>query len=233
MKTSRLYLTVQHGPHPEDFSRIRDALFRAFPGNANALYLSQLMKNQISAITTARLGALLLLSSLSQAVGVDTCSLLLARDDRGRPYVTDKTGKRPFDFNLSHSSEEIACALLTGGGRVGIDVEDRVPDDRAKRLMDRFGTPNEREMLPRFSGFGSAWTFFWTVREALGKQEGRGEPLRYDAACPPENVQIWTGYVPGRTSRLTVCVPRDTVFDPQIPDSSLPIMLQKYEKLLL
>jgi phosphopantetheinyl transferase len=178
-------------------------------------------------VAAERLGALSLLPALLEAAGVDSRALILRRDEHGRPYCETQDGTPAgFDFNLSHSALHTAAALLTDGGRVGVDTEELIPTERALSLIRRYGTEGERALLQDMSNTEAAQAFtrIWTVREAVGKQEGVGMPLGFDAAKPPAGVAILPFTLTDTGGCVTLCVPQAAPpLTPQLLAGSVPL----------
>ena len=218
----RLYWSIRalpfadtpEAPSEESIGRLRSYLDRAFPSADNQSYLDALMgplhRRPPQGVTVARLTALSLLPPLLVQAGLDPSHLRLARNEHGRPYGEWVSGAgTAMDFNLSHSDRHAVCALLTGGGRVGVDAEEALPPARALPLIRRFCTEGEHASLRGLSEEASAAAFtrIWTIREALSKQDGRGMPLRYDAAHIPDGLQVLCGRIPSVGTRVALCVP--------------------------
>jgi phosphopantetheinyl transferase len=162
-------------------------------------------------VAVSRLCGLSLLPPLLERAGISLTRLRLYRDEHGRPYGISLDPTAPaFDFNISHSNTYGACALLVGGGRVGIDVEDAIPPARAAALIRRYCTEGEKSLLDGLTNeeAAAAFTRIWTIREALGKQEGRGMPLRYDATRIPHGVTVDSQPVGSSGAWITVACPR-------------------------
>ncbi len=214
----RLCLIVSPLPASTEIPHLRETLKSAFPSPENSVYFDALMGHSdvmgLSTVVSARLGALSLLSMLAARIGMKTTDLRLFRDPNGRPYVTDSTGKHPFDFNLTHSATHMACALLTGGGRVGLDIEEPIPPTRASALISRYATKGERAMLnrqsiPSFIPSPVDFTRLWTIREAVSKYDGGGRPWSYDAATLPPGIQLLCGHLTDTGAALTLCFPAE------------------------
>ncbi len=210
-----IWLAVAPLPTEADIPTLHDALSKALPHPTNIAYIHGLCHGQATAlrpqIAAARLGALALLPPLLTAAGMDATHLRLGRDEHGRPLLSDARGPwtsgHSTDFNLSHAAAHIACALLVGDGRVGVDIEEHIPPTRAAALAARYATSGEQALLA-----SDEWDFtrLWTVREALAKQDGRGMPLRHDASAIPANVRLWCGRTTDTHASLCLCVPAGT-----------------------
>lgn len=103
----------------------------------------------------------------------------------GKPFLSPATpgegGRAPLMFNLSHTSELVAC-VIARGVTVGIDIErtDRLRD--ALALATRFFSPTEVGALDAcVSERDRAWRFIelWTLKESFVKATGHGlsQPL--------------------------------------------------------
>ena len=210
-----LYWSVASLPSPEDMEALQSRLACAFPAEGNQEYLKALAGERTPPrVAAARLGALALLPDLMAYAGISSSAVVLRRDPQGRPYgdLLSDNGVA-FDFNLSHSNSYALCALLTGGGRVGVDIEDTIPIHRALPLMRRYCTEGEMGRMEALSEEEQALAFtrIWTIREALGKQEGIGMPLRYDASVIPREIRVVSGQIGGSRACLTLCYPRDAL----------------------
>ena len=139
---------------------------------------------------------------IEKRLGKET-ALLLAGDRRGRARIERLTGfcllarmlpdadlrtvrrtddGRPFfpkypdvDFNLSHTDGIIACAVNSGGGRIGVDVERLGPRSRAEmeRIAARWFSTVERETWTECPT-EKRFLEIWTMKEAIAKRTGGG-----------------------------------------------------------
>ena len=200
-----LFPAVRRMPNPPPNAGVLYAALCAdFPDSDSLDYLADLARGVNAPI---RLFALSLLPPLLSAAGVTSAGCSLRRDANGRPFLLSRDGAAlNADFSLSHSAAHVACFLWAGGGRVGVDVEEPVPEERARRLAARFLSEQERALLPE-GGVSAGFTRIWTRREALCKQDGGGQPLRFDSAAPPPDVQIASFRLPDTGAFLSVCLP--------------------------
>lgn len=229
----RLYLTIQSTPAEEEIPSLRLFLEKSFPHKDNLPYLNALFGSPdhpaIPRIVVERLGALSLLPSLLEAADLDSGDFILRRDKHGRPYCIASDGfPVGFDFNLSHSAAHIAGALLIGGGKVGVDVEESISPKRALPLIRRYctegelalldGLPHDEELAARF------FTSTWVEREAIAKQEGGGIPLRFDTANLPDGVTLWSGHLTDTETAVALCAPlKNAPALPRLLSDSLPV----------
>lgn len=105
-----------------------------------------------------------------------------AREQRGRPYVVNS--QLPMDFNLSHTTGMVGCALSTAG-RVGFDLEYCLRPVNIDSLARRKFAPEESEDVLSFSDERQRDRFFryWTLKEAYIKVTGRGLHQSLDSFC--------------------------------------------------
>ncbi len=154
-------------------------------------------------------------------------TLHLRRDECGRPYGMADSLFQAMDFNLTHTDGWVACALLLGNGRVGVDIEKTVNQSLAEKLARRFFTDDEKNRLSIISSgekYAKAITRLWTIKEALAKQNGGGYPMRFDACHVPSGLGIYSGTVshPGHSqASVSVCAPATAL-------SSLRMILPKH-----
>ena len=224
--TDLLCLTVQKVPAPEQIEDLRGRLAYAFPHRENIPYLDALCKSPLPRVTAERLGALSLLPSLLETVGVDASPLILRRDENGRPYCIREDGSPVgFDFNLSHSAAHVACALLMGDGRIGLDVEEPVSPQRALPLLKKCATEGELALLgmppAEDSQTAAFFTSLWTAREALSKQTGTGMPFHFDCSSVPSELQLLQGILPDTEASIALCAPVGVT--PRLTGDSLPV----------
>ncbi len=225
MSVKDLILTVHTPPAPAELPACRAWVRGRFPHPDNEDYWAALETDRTPpAVAAERWGVLSLLARALEAAGVDTRTLILRRDEHGRPYFDPRGGLPcPLDFNLSHTDRHVACALLMGEGRVGVDVEEPIAPARAKALLDRFGTDGERAWMasdPRVD-----FARLWTVREACAKQIGEGRPVRFDASAPPVGRHLCTARLPDTGAALAVCLPRSlSPNDIECLPDSLPVV---------
>ncbi len=207
-----LRLSVVPVPDAAAVPALLERLKSDFPLSANAEYMDALRGS------AERVGALSLLPPLLRRMGCDPTVMTLGRDAHGRPHLCDTDGLSSVDFNLSHTSGWVGCAVIPAPFRVGVDVEGAVPPARAEKLIRRFATEGERAMLegtipfahtplsPMRAGHVPDFTTLWTLREAMAKYIGRGEPLRFDASAPPAGVRLWVGHFPADDLRVALCL---------------------------
>lgn len=216
-------------PGKEQIPSLLAYLEKSFPRRENGPYFDRLMGNGDRClpprVVLARLSALSLLPPMLVMAGIQSSVMVLSRDQNGRPHGQTVTGNPvPFDFNLSHSDAHVACALLVGNGRVGVDVEELVPPSRALRLIQRYCTEGEKQMLAvqNDEEKTKAFTRLWTMREAISKQDGRGNPLRFDASLVPNSVRVFCASFPHTGTHISICAPMECSLKDLVQASAFP-----------
>ena len=152
-------------------------------------------------------------------------------DENGKPEVNG------IYFNLSHSGENVVCAVSEKP--VGCDIE----KIRAykERIPERYFTENERQYLEKFQGEDRKKEFFrlWTMKESYLKMTGEGLRVSLDqiAADIDDGGKIWRK---GKECdvcikeydvpqyKLTVCA-KEEVFDEKIYYASIHGLNERIE----
>lgn len=149
----------------------------------------------------ASLGGLLLLQSAG-VVGA------LSYTDRGRPFLRESG----VEFNLSHTSRHVLCAV--GEARVGVDVEefDRTVSDPA-RLSERWFGLAEREKFLQDSTH-EQFLRIWTQKEALVKWTGEGLGTREcpDSVTAPDEMGVALRLYEDDGAVVALCAERTAEF---------------------
>ncbi len=94
----------------------------------------------------------------------------------GRPELMPRRDGRPApSFNLTHSCDFAACAILHGAP-IGIDAEDIRRPINVAEMAGRWFHPSERGLLNRIAEVKRVEMFFriWTTKEAIVKTTGHG-----------------------------------------------------------
>ena len=117
-------------------------------------------------------------SLLCDALECDNEDLAFETGRHGKPSLVVDRHRRPVSFNVSHSGAHGMIAL-SRQGRVGVDVEARVPRHNLAGLIDAVLTPGEQHELEELAeaDSGRRLEFFlnlWTLKEALSKAYGKG-----------------------------------------------------------
>ena len=171
----------------------------------NGAYIDALLRGRED-VRVRRLWTLRLLGNTLQRAGLDPSRESLARQLNGKPFVMGR--EDDVDVSLSHCARYAACAVLVGKGHVGVDVEEfgAWTDERANRVMARFFSEDERLLAQT----GEAFIRTWTLREAVCKLDGEGNPLRIDTASLPPDLWQYGKEIPGGWLTVVVDTEADT-----------------------
>lgn len=93
----------------------------------------------------------------------------------GKPFALVGGVRSPVSFNVSHS-RSIGLVAVGDYGRLGVDIEEPVPQRNLALLIDGVMGPDERARLAALSGPDKLRLFYriWTFKEALTKGLGTG-----------------------------------------------------------
>lgn len=122
-------------------------------------------------------------SRLSQVPCVPETGWKIHNGPFGKPYLSGFEGF--FQFNLSHSGNQVFCAVNHGPGEVGCDVE-KIRDGGLK-VAERYFHPDELRLLSDKSPAERTECFYrlWTLKESYLKALGTGlsQPLNEFRIC--------------------------------------------------
>ena len=115
---------------------------------------------------------------LCDRLGFVNDALSFCESERGKPHARLAGAPAPVSFSVSHSGVHGLIAVASGG-RIGVDVEERVARTDLDPLIARVFAPVERSELVAASGFARLRRFYslWTIKEALVKALGTGLQL--------------------------------------------------------
>lgn len=103
------------------------------------------------------------------------------KEERGRPLVSEFMNKENIDFNITHTTKGIACALAFDR-RVGIDMEYKQRNVNLDMLVEKQFSTLEQSQFISLTEPQRLDLFFkiWTLKESYIKVTGRGlsEPLQ-------------------------------------------------------
>jgi len=121
-------------------------------------------------------GRALLTSVLSLRTGEPPARWRFAETALGKPVLDDAAWSGRLGFNVSHTDGLVCCALVSGSGRVGVDVERCSRELDVDALAARFFAPAEAAALARLPAPARRARFFdhWTLKEAFLKGRGVG-----------------------------------------------------------
>lgn len=96
-------------------------------------------------------------------------------NDHGCPFIEPSQNAQGLQFNVSHTTGLILCAL-TQRRAIGVDVEYEPRKSRITQIADRFFAPPEVEALERLPDARHRERFFtyWTLKESYIKARGMG-----------------------------------------------------------
>ncbi len=114
-------------------------------------------------------------SLLCDSLGCANRKLAFDTAEHGKPFATVNRLRAPIGFNVSHSGQHGLIALASRG-RVGVDVEERVPQRNLDTLVEAVFGPDERADMAAAGGSRKLRLFLdlWTMKEALSKALGTG-----------------------------------------------------------
>lgn len=117
-------------------------------------------------------------SVLCHELGCRNEHLSFEASEHNKPFALVRGRGAPISFNVSHSGLHGLIALAPGG-RVGVDVEERVTHANLDELIVAVFGPNEQRELAGVHGPQRLHLFFrlWTMKEALSKAHGMGLSL--------------------------------------------------------
>lgn len=163
----RVYWTAADGLDHTATQRLTAELSEEEARRARAFYFDRDRATYIAAHAMLR-------RVLREALGGEEPQFV--RNPLGRPELTPSRDGRPVpSFNLTHTSDFAACAILHGAP-IGIDAEDiRRPID-VFEMAARWFAPSERRLLLQLPETRRTEMFFriWTIKEAILKTTGHG-----------------------------------------------------------
>ena len=104
--------------------------------------------------------------------------LSFGESERDKPHALLHGAPAPVSSSVSHSGVHGLLAVARNG-RLGVDVEERVPRGDLGALMDAVLAPEERAEIEAAGGGERLGRFYgiWTIKEALVKALGTGLQL--------------------------------------------------------
>ena len=129
-------------------------------------------------------------SLLCDALDCRNQQLTFGASEHGKPFAAVDALEVPIGFNVSHSGQHGLVALAERG-RVGVDVEERVPPRHLEVLIDAALGPSERAEVTAASGLRKLQLFLdlWTMKEALSKAHGTGLSLDVSGFEVPDHMR--------------------------------------------
>lgn len=107
---------------------------------------------------------------LARVTGQSPQMIELRYTEHGKPYLPDGPA-----FNLSNSGR-YAYIAVAAAGRLGVDIEQRIPGRDLPGIASRYFSSREQEALAAMDATQRLRTFYriWTRKEALLKAAGSG-----------------------------------------------------------
>ncbi len=127
---------------------------------------------------------------LCREIGCPNESLAFASATHGKPFALVDGQHASISFNVSHSGNHGLIAVAPKG-RLGVDVEERVPRRNLDNLIEGVCSPREKAELESLDGGQQMYAFFrlWTIKEALVKAHGKGLSLEVAELEIPEEMR--------------------------------------------
>ena len=115
---------------------------------------------------------------LCRRLGCRNDALAFAPAEHGKPFALVDGAPAPVSFNVSHSGCHGLIAVAAGG-RIGVDIEERVIRHDIDGVLRTAFAPDEQADLAAASGRRKTELLFrlWTMKEALIKALGSGLSL--------------------------------------------------------
>jgi len=162
-------------------------------------------------------GRVLARSLLETIGGQPASSWSLEPDSNGRPRLGGAFAEARIDFNITHTSGLVACAL-TRDMAVGVDAEKRVDMPDLTSIATRFFAPAEIATLEATPAHQRVDTFFriWTLKEAFVKARGGGLSIPLDSfafdldSAPPACDMTGTSETDAESWRFQLWEPSET-----------------------
>jgi 4'-phosphopantetheinyl transferase len=127
--------------------------------------------------TRSLAGQLLIRYIIHNDLNIPNTDLRFSKNEYGKPYLENNPD---FHFNISHSNNQIVC--VTGGDRVGVDVQHIQPI--SLDLARKFFTKQEYLQLINIYPYCKRLEAFhdlWTLKESLIKAVGKGLQIPLNA----------------------------------------------------
>ena len=114
--------------------------------------------------------------------------------EHGKPFALVAGAPVPISFNVSHSGRH-GLVGITSKGRLGVDVEERIPPNDIDGISEFVFGPYEQSDIARATGNDKSHLFFtiWTLKEALIKALGTGFSLNPSRFEIPSAMRDGTG----------------------------------------
>jgi len=179
---------------PSVFPGTYETLIHSFPSDIQELVNSY---QQDQDKKRCFYGRLLLKKMLMEQGFPHTVLNDLKRDAKGRPYIHDE-----IDFNISHSSDYVLCAV-SRQSRVGIDIN-KMEDLDLNDIMNEVLNSREIQKINMSPTPHKDFYEIWTIKEAALKADGAGLSKAMTELQIHENT-VLVGDERWYFSKLTIC----------------------------
>ena len=151
-------------------------------------------------VRLSRAGGYILLYHVVRFLFGNSFELNISFTDDGKPLLVHKENEENIAFNISHSGGLCAVCLSDDGGSVGVDIQEKIDDEKALHIKDRFlshtipemGAAEPVYLFGAFAPDGNCMfaeipyqslkkgdpstdlTDKWSLTEAIVKCDGRG-----------------------------------------------------------
>ncbi len=117
-------------------------------------------------------------SLLCEQLGCQNDELSFVTSHQGKPRAVVDGKRVPIHFNVSHSGQHGLIAI-SSAGRIGVDVEERIPRHDLEGTVGMILAAGERRAAARLNGEQQIYLLYrlWTMKEALVKALGMGFSL--------------------------------------------------------
>ncbi len=140
---------------------------------------------------------------LCRRIGCENESLAFKAAEHGKPFALVDGLPVSISFNVSHSGNHGLIAVAPTG-RLGVDVEERVPRRKLENLIEGVFSPREKAELESLTGRQQLYAFFrfWTIKEALVKAHGKGLSMKVAELEIPEDMRRGSARSVGQFSQI-------------------------------
>lgn len=158
------------------------------PGDLYHAWLTYAEKQRLAQFRTAELRRQYLLTralcrdALSRCHPTPPADWQFATNAFGKPKIAAPADARGLRFNLSNTPEWVVCAVASGPGELGVDIE-RIDNGTADpTIAKRYFAPREAASLEGLDDADARTRFMrlWTLKEAYVKARGLGLSLDLD-----------------------------------------------------
>lgn len=107
-----------------------------------------------------------LLCYCAKAFGYEIANCQFRYNQYDKPHLENAQ----FEFNISHTTDVVACAI--DGSNIGVDVQEKIIDYES--VLNRFFAPQEITVVKQAEEPADIFTKLWTLKESYVKCLGTG-----------------------------------------------------------